>query len=170
MRVLVADDDPLSRTLVTSLLARAGFQVVVEDTGDDAFAALTAVDAPQLAVLDWVMPGRSGVDICRALRAARRERYTYIVMLTARDSRDERLECIDAGADDFLAKPIDQAELLARLRSGERVIGLENSLADRIAELNDALKQVKQLEGIITICMHCKRIAAGADGWQRLEG
>ena len=169
MRVLVADDEMISRTVLASVLTRAGYDVTAVDNGDDALAQLTSVDAPQLAVLDWMMPGKSGIDICRALRADRARRYTYVIVLTARDSRDDRVECIDAGADDFLPKPVDQAELFARLRSGERVVSLENSLAEKVNALEQALAQVKTLEGIITICMHCNRIAVGKDQWQRVE-
>lgn len=169
MRVVVADDELLSRTVLNAVLTGAGYQVVVTNNGDEAYGALAGTNAPQLAVLDWMMPGKSGLEVCRALRSDTAHRYTYIIVLTARDSRDERLEAIGAGADDFLAKPIDQAELLARLRSGERVIRLENSLAEKVEELARALKQVKHLEGIITICMHCRRIAVGKDEWLKLE-
>ena len=169
MKVLVADDEAMSRAVVTALLQKAGYQTVTVPDGDAALAALTVQDAPLLAVLDWVMPGRSGLEVCRALRTERRERYTYLVLLTAHGSRAERLQGMDAGADDFLTKPIDEAELLARLHSGERVLSLERSLAERITELQAALDQVKHLEGIITICMHCKRIASGPDEWQRVE-
>lgn len=169
MKVLIADDEQVSRTVLTAILKRAGYDVIEAVRGDEALAVLRSADGPQLAVLDWNMPGLSGVDVCRALRAESAARYRYLVILTAREGRAERLESLDAGADDFLNKPIDQAELLARLRSGERILRLENTLADRVDELDRAFKQVKQLEGLITICMHCKRIAAGADGWQRLE-
>ncbi len=169
MKVLIADDEQVSRAVLSAILTRAGYQVTVVERGDDALTTLRAHDGPQLAVLDWNMPGISGVGVCRALRADTSHRYRYLVILTAREGRAERLEGLDAGADDFLNKPIDQAELLARLRSGERIIQLENTLADRVDEIGRALGQVRQLEGLITICMHCKRIAAGTDGWQRLE-
>ncbi|MCC7071066.1 MAG: response regulator transcription factor [Deltaproteobacteria bacterium] len=169
MKVLIADDEQVSRAVLTAVVSRAGYEIVVVERGDAALATLRLTGGPQIAVLDWIMPGVSGVDVCRAVRADTSARYRYLIILTARDGRAERLEGMAAGADDFLTKPIDQAELLARLRSGERVIRLENALADRVNELRQALSQVRQLEGIITICMHCKRIATGTDGWQKLE-
>jgi DNA-binding response OmpR family regulator len=169
MKIVVADDEALSRMVLKGVLGNAGYDVVMTTDGDEALAALSAPDAPQLAVLDWMMPGKNGLDICRALRAQAGRRYTYVVMLTAKDRREERLEAISAGADDFLSKPIDQAELLARLRTGQRILRAEGALAEKVLELEQALHQVKHLEGIITICMHCRRIASGKDEWQKLE-
>ena len=122
--------------------------------------------AYDMVLLDVMMPGIDGIEVCRRIR---KKSQIPVVMLTAKDRREERLEAISAGADDFLSKPIDQAELLARLRTGQRILKAEGALAEKVLELEQALHQVKHLEGIITICMHCRRIASGKDEWQKLE-
>jgi two-component system cell cycle response regulator len=129
VKILIADDDAVSRRLLAGTLAQFGHEVVAVEDGDQAAAALLAPDAPQLAIIDWVMPGLDGLEVCRRLRQ-RPTPYTYIILLTSRDRRSDMLQALDAGADDFLSKPCDPLELRVRLRSGERVIALQAGLIE----------------------------------------
>jgi two-component system cell cycle response regulator len=127
MRILIADDDPVSRRLLEATLARLGHEVVAVADGTAATAALLSPDGPRLAVLDWMMPGADGLAVCRAIRH-RQAPYVYIILLTSHNRREDLVAGLDAEADDFLTKPLDVVELRARLRSGERVIGLQEGL------------------------------------------
>ncbi len=129
VRILIADDDPVSSLVLKTALVRFGHEVVQVADGTAAEAILQAADGPKFAILDWMMPGRDGLSVCRAVRQ-RPGAYVYIVLLTARDHRGDMLAGMDAGADDFLTKPLDVLDLRACLRSGERVIELQASLLE----------------------------------------
>lgn len=169
MRILIAEDDPISRRLLESTLIKSGFEVVVTEDGIDALAALQKEDAPPIAVLDWMMPGMDGVEVCRTLRETPNAVPTYIILLTAKDTRDDIVTGLDAGADDYIIKPFDRGELHARVRVGVRVVELQNNLAARILELEGALTEIKQLQGVLPICSYCKNIRDDQNYWQRVE-
>lgn len=128
MRILVAEDDPVSRRFLERRLAKWGYEVVGAEDGDEAWAALSAEDAPRLAILDWMMPGMDGLDICRALRADTRGPYTYVILVTGRDRREDVIEGLGAGADDYLTKPVDVEQLEVRLRAARRIVDLQEQL------------------------------------------
>ena len=134
MKILIADDDPVSRQMLQAMLERLGHAVTAVANGGDATAALLAEGGPPLAILDWMMPGVDGLEVCRRVRQ-RAAPYTYIILLTSRDRRADMLAGLDAGADDFLTKPCDAMELRIRLRSGERVIALQEHLLEAQAAL-----------------------------------
>jgi diguanylate cyclase (GGDEF)-like protein len=135
VKLLIADDDPLTcRTLENKLQAR-GYATTIAMNGPDAWQALQAEDAPRIAVLDWMMPGLSGIEICRRLRSATDVRYTYVVLATGRTAQEDLIDAFEAGADDYVKKPVQFAELEARLRTGIRVIELEQRLLAVQAEL-----------------------------------
>ncbi len=127
-RILVADDDPVSRRLLESKLKKWGYDVVTAERGEEAFDLLRADGGPQLAVLDWMMPGLDGLEICRRLRALHQEPYTYVILLTARAEREDLVHGMDAGADDYMVKPFHPEELEVRLRAGQRILGLQHDL------------------------------------------
>jgi diguanylate cyclase (GGDEF)-like protein len=129
MRILIADDDPISRRLLDGTLVRLGHEVLAVADGRAALAAVLAPDGPRLAILDWMMPNADGLEVCRRVRAEG-QHYIYVILLTSRDRREDRMAGLDAGADDFLTKPLDAVELRARLRSGERVVTLQQRLLD----------------------------------------
>jgi len=127
VRILIADDDQLSRRLLEATLKRLGHEPVMVTNGTDAEEQLLRPDGPRLAILDWDMPGADGLAVCRAVRL-RAHPYVYVVLLTARDRREDMLVALEADVDDFLTKPLNPGELQARLRSGERLLTLQENL------------------------------------------
>ena len=136
-RILVAEDDPVSRTLISSRLQKWGYNVVVTNDGAEAMAVLRGRDAPSLAILDWSMPGMDGLEICRRLREV--EKRVYIILLTAHGSKENMIEGLRAGADDYLVKPFHAEELQARILVGLRVMTSQGTLADRVQALEDSV-------------------------------
>jgi len=139
MRILIADDSIVSRHLLDATLRKWGYEVVVACDGNEAWELLQAEDAPKIAILDWMMPGMTGPDVCRRVRAAEKEKeiYTYIVLLTSKSQRQDLIEGMESGADDYLTKPFDQHELKVRLRPGTRIIELQQELISAREELRD---------------------------------
>lgn len=130
MRILIAEDDPVSRRLLEATLRRWGYDVVVTCDGEQALAVLTQPDAPNLAVIDWMMPGLDGPEVCQRVRAATVPggSYTYIILLTARGQKEDIVQGMDSGADDYITKPFDSGELQARLRAARRILDLQAEL------------------------------------------
>jgi two-component system cell cycle response regulator len=137
MRVLVADDDEIYRSLLATTLGRWGYEVTPVAGGEEALEHLAAEGAPTLAILDWMMPGLTGPEVCARLRARVAHRYTYVLLLTARDKREDLVQGLDAGADDYLTKPFDTSELRARLRAAERILALQEKLEKSRQELEE---------------------------------
>jgi len=127
MRILVADDDLVSSRILERALVRLGHETVVVSDGPEAISALLAPDCPRMAILDWMMPGADGLEVCRAIRE-KATHYGYLILLTARDRHEDLLAGLDSGADDFLTKPFDLNELRSRIRSGTRVLELQEGL------------------------------------------
>ena len=169
MRTLVAEDDPVSRRMVERELGRWGYDVVAVRDGEAALRELQRRDSPPLAVLNWMMPGMNGTDVCRKVRETTGPRFTYIILLTARDDKKDVVRGLRAGADDYITKPFDAGELRARVQVGERVIGLHSELAKRVGELEEALSRVKLLQGLLPICSYCKKIRDDMDYWQEVD-
>ena len=127
MRILVADDNPVFRSVLKAMLTHWGYEVVVVSDGEQAWTALQS-ESQHLAILDWMMPGLTGVEVCRLLRARRRSAYTYVLILTAKSSGEDLVAALEAGADDYVTKPFKSAELRVRLRAGRRILELEEKL------------------------------------------
>jgi sigma-B regulation protein RsbU (phosphoserine phosphatase) len=169
MKILVAEDHPDTCLLLETLLKGWGHEAVTTTDGAAAWDVLQRDDAPTLAILDWMMPGLDGREVCRRARGRTNPRPLYIILLTARTNRQDRIDGLDAGADDFVTKPFDPAELRARVSVGVRVVGLQLDLAARIVDLEGALARVDQLHGILPICSYCKKVRTESDSWQRVE-
>jgi diguanylate cyclase (GGDEF)-like protein len=127
-RILVAEDDPVSRRVLEAFLTKWGYEVILAANGTDALETLEKHDAPRLAVLDWMMPGLEGVQVCQRVREGATRPYTYMVLLTARGQKEDLLKGLDMGADDYLTKPFDAQELRARLHVGQRIVDLQDAL------------------------------------------
>jgi len=169
MKILVAEDQPDSRLLMETLLESWGHEAVTTTNGAAAWDLLQRENAPALAILDWMMPGLDGLEVCRRARARTKARPLYIILLTARTKRQDTIDGLGAGADDFVTKPFDPAELRARVSVGVRVVELQRELAARIADLEEALARVDQLHGILPICSYCKKVRNDTDSWQQVE-
>ena len=149
MRILIAEDDPVSSRLLTATLRKWGHEVVTTVNGLEAWAALQMPDAPRLAILDWMMPGIEGPEVCRRVRAKNQTAHIYLILLTALQNKEQRVEGLGAGADDYVSKPFDRHELQARLKVGERIVGLQSSLAQRVKELEAAIVDRQQAENAL---------------------
>jgi phosphoserine phosphatase RsbU/P len=169
LRILVAEDDPVSRHLLQRMLNRWGYTVESYADGTEAWQALQAMDVPPLVLLDWMMPGMDGVQVCRNLRQLTASPPTYIMLLTARGRSEDIVAGLCAGADDYITKPFDHEELRARVQVGVRVVELQRALAARVQELESALSRVKQLSGLLPICAYCKKIRNDQNYWQQVE-
>ena len=170
MRILIADDDRVARQILSQTLTRWGFHVTSVDDGVQAWEALKAAKESTLAILDWMMPGMSGIDVLRHVRLERPLANLYLILLTALESRRDVIAGLDAGADDYMVKPFDPEELRARVHVGMRILMLQERLADRVSELESALSKVKRLHGLLPICSYCKRIRGDNQYWQQVEG
>lgn len=139
MRILIADDSVVSRHLLDATLRRWGYDVVIACDGNEAWRILQADDAPKIAILDWMMPGITGPEVCRRVRANVKDKdlYTYILLLSSKSQREDLIEGMESGADDYLTKPFDQHELQVRLRPGLRIIELQHELITAREELRD---------------------------------
>src|SRR5450631_681674 len=158
MNVLIAEDDAPSRLMLQSLLTKWGYTVTSARDGDEAWRILCEPEHPHLIILDWMMPGVEGPEIVRRLRKRAPEIIYYAIIITSRNSENSVARALDSGADDFVGKPFDNDELRARVAVGYRMNCLQKSLSDHIQDLNQTLARMKQLEGIIPICMCCKKI------------
>lgn len=132
MKVLIAEDDPTSRRILEALLGRWGYEVVSACDGNEAWEILRAVDSPPLAVLDRMMPGLDGTEICQRVRTYETgtDRYTYLILLTVKGSKEDIVSGMEAGADDYVVKPFDEQELRVRTSAGRRVIELQAKLLE----------------------------------------
>src|ERR1051326_6112904 len=146
MKILIAEDDPISRRILTTNLKKWGHDVVVTHNGKDAWQALHSQGAPSLAILDRVMPDVAGIEICRQLRREKTDTRVHVILLTSLNRREDLLEGLEAGADDYLTKPLDTHELRARLQSAGRILELQESLRQRVHELEAAIAERKQAE------------------------
>ena len=169
MKVLIAEDEIVSRRLLESALPRWGYDVVTATDGEEAWTLLQEPDAPTIMVLDWLMPRLDGVEICRRIRAHPRLSSVYIILLTSRADVEDVVQGLEAGANDYITKPFDAAELRARMQVGVRVVKLQTMLAERVREVEDALSRVKQLQGLLPICSYCKKIRDDQNYWHQVE-
>ena len=142
--MVVAEDDPVSREILTTLLGKWGYHVIVANDGREAMEALRAQAEPVLAIVDWMMPGMEGTEICRRVREINKS--VYILLLTARSGKDRVVEGLKAGADDYLSKPFDKDELRARLSVGARILDLQEALSARVVELEAVLAENRTLK------------------------
>ena len=136
MRILIADDESMSRKLLQKTLERAGYEVTVVENGRLAADKLCPANGPRLALLDWVMPELDGPDVCREVRKRKEQSYVYMILLTSRESKEDVVAGLESGADDYLTKPFDPEELKARLRTGLRILDLE----DRLVQAREAMR------------------------------
>ena len=150
MRILIAEDDLISRRMLQSILSKLGYEVLAVGTGSEAWDILNSESAPQIAVLDWVMPGMHGTEVCSKVRQreAGIDHYTFIILLTAKTDKKDLITGMEAGADDYVLKPFDPHELAVRIRAGQRIIELQNQLRDAKEKLI-ILSRTDSLTGVL---------------------
>jgi len=169
VRVLVADDDPLARRLLEVTLTRSGYEVLAVADGVKAWDVLCGQDSPTLALLDWMMPGLTGVDVCRKVREAAPSGPIYLILVTSKGRTEDVVSALRTGADDYITKPFEIEELRARLAVGERLVTLQQQLAERVRALEEALAHVHQLQGLIPICAWCGQVRSDGNYWEQVE-
>ena len=169
MKILIAEDDGVLRKLMEARLKKWDYASVSVADGNEAWQVLQQPSPPSMAILDWMMPGMNGLEICRRIRANSTLSGLYIVLVTARESSEDVIAGFDAGADDYLVKPVNREQLQARIRVGERIINLQAKLAQRIRELEQTMDHVKMLQGLLPICSYCKNIRSDNQSWYELE-
>jgi DNA-binding response OmpR family regulator len=155
VRILIADDDRMSAMMLSRSLERWGFEVVVARDGASAWEHIIGGSPPALAIVDWMMPGIDGIELCRRTREAALQTPVYVILLTSRSSRQDLVAGLEAGADDYLTKPFDPDELRARIRVGQRTLAL--------------IANIKRLSGLLPICSYCKRIRSDQNYWEQVE-
>jgi phosphoserine phosphatase RsbU/P len=169
MRILIAEDDFTSRAILAGVLKKYGHEIVATENGMEAWSAMQQPNAPQLAILDWMMPEMDGPEVVRRIRALQTDRPPYIIMLTAKGEKADIIAGLEAGANDYLAKPFDPGELRARVEVGRRMVEMQEALATKIEELHQAFDQIKTLRGIVPICANCKKIRDDQGYWNQVE-
>lgn len=169
MNILIAEDDFTSRLMLQVILENWKYNVVSVVDGDEAWDILKQPDAPQIAILDWEMPELDGVEVCKRVRELERDNPIYIIMLTGRDSKEDIIRGFDAGADDYVTKPFNENELMARIRVAERIVTIQGSLNDTVEELRQAIEYMKTLKGVISVCDTCYKIKNQENEWQELK-
>jgi sigma-B regulation protein RsbU (phosphoserine phosphatase) len=155
MRILIADDDRMSTLMLGQTLKNWGFEVVVAHDGTAAWECIAGETPPSLAIVDWMMPGVDGIELCRRIRETPPRSPVYVILLTARNSRQDLVVGLEAGADDYLTKPFEPDELRARIHVGHRTLAL--------------MANIKRLSGLLPICSYCKRIRSDDDYWTQVE-
>jgi phosphoserine phosphatase RsbU/P len=155
VRILIADDDRMSTMMLGRTLEQWGFEVIEVHDGVAAWESISGATPPALAIFDWMMPGLDGIELCRRIRATELRAPVYVILLTARTSRQDLVAGLEAGADDYLTKPFDPDELRARIHVGQRTL--------------DLMANIKRLTGLLPICSYCKRIRTDTDYWEQVE-
>lgn len=169
MHILIAEDDNISRRILETILTKWNYTFISACDGNQAWEYLQSENSPRLAILDWMMPGMNGVEICRNIQNQKLPNPPYLILLTARDEKSDIVEGLEAGANDYITKPFNPEELLARINVGRRVLELQAIMTGQIEELTGAISHIKRLQGILPICMYCKKIRNDRESWERLE-
>jgi DNA-binding response OmpR family regulator len=170
LKILIAEDDRASLHKLETVLTKWGYKLVSCSEGKQAWEGLQGTQTPKLAILDSIMPEMDGIEICRRLRKIDTHNPVYVILLTSQHEKEHIVEGLDAGANDYIVKPFESTELHARIRVGTRMLQLQEELSNRIKDLQDSIKHIKTLQGILPICSYCKRIRDDSNYWQEVEG
>ena len=169
MTVLLADDNTTNRDLLRVIFSRQGYDLMEAANGVEALDILEKTPVPIVGLIDWEMPQMEGIEVCRRVRAHKSPAPRFLILVTIRDSKRDVVTGLSAGANDYVTKPFDKTELLARVKIGAQVVELEQTLTQRVEELADALAKVKQLGGLLPICSYCKKIRDDRNYWRQVE-
>jgi sigma-B regulation protein RsbU (phosphoserine phosphatase) len=169
MKILIAEDDPVSCRILELTLVAWGHEVSVARDGRAAWDVLRRADSPPLAILDIMMPEMDGCEVCRKVRELSVVIPPYLILLTAMTAKADVVRGIKSGANDYLTKPFHREELKVRVEVGIQMLELQRVLAGRVKELEEALSQVKQLQGLLPICSYCKKVRDDQNYWQKVD-
>ncbi len=169
MKLLIVEDDITSRLMLRGILARNGYNVVEAADGEEAMKIMDSSDSPMLAVIDWVMPVMDGITLCQKIRKKKQKNPPYLIILTARNEHKDIVVGLEAGANDYISKPYNPDEILARIAVGRRMIELQCELTARVHELESAQKYIEELHGVLPICSHCHKVSLDRNSWKKLE-
>lgn len=167
--ILFIEDDPVSVAVTETALKKWGYRVHTAESAEAAWEYLKSSPKPSMMIVDWQLPGISGPEFCQQVRDNACLKDVYIMMLTSSAGRKNMLTGLQAGADDYLEKPVDANFLEARVKVGERIVNLQADLEGKVNELQEALNNVKELRGLLPICSYCKKIRNDGNYWERLE-
>ncbi len=165
VRVLIAEDEEITRAKLEALIDKLGHDWTSAEDGSNAWDLVLAEPFDAI-VSDWMMPKIDGVELCRRVKAMGERPFCHVLLVTSKGESADLVEGIMAGADDFIAKPVDADVLRARLHAAERMVNLERTLAKRIRQLEAARTEVQTLRGLLPVCMYCKNVRQGDDMWQ----
>jgi phosphoserine phosphatase RsbU/P len=158
MKLLIAEDDAFFRKLLEQILA-PDFELVLAENGEKAWAELQKTDGPRLAILDWLMPGMTGPQVCREVRQSPHLCSMYLIILTAKNSVADVVSGLRAGADDYVTKPFEPRALRARVKLGERIISLQESLNRQLAAVREYQLRETHLQQFLAICSRCRKLS-----------
>lgn len=169
MKLLIAEDEYTTRLTVQVILEQWGYRVDSVEDGDAAWKLLKNPEGPQIAILDWEMPGIDGVELCNKVKTLDRDTPVYVIMLTGRDAQNDILKGFDAGADDYMTKPFDENELRARVRVAERLVSIQEELAISNNELRAVLNHVEMLQSNLPLCTSCMCVQDYDNSWRSIQ-
>jgi len=169
LTVLVADDLESNRRLIRASIKSEGYNIVEVTNGQEALEFLEKVTVPVVGLVDWEMPELDGLTVCKRARKREFSPPSFLILVTIRDSQADIIAGLQQGANDYIIKPFDYAELLARVKIGAQIVNLQQTLMDQAQELRDALNQIKILTGILPICSYCSKIRDDKNNWEKLD-
>lgn len=169
MTILIAEDDPPSLALLERTLHSRGHETIAVSDGTAALSAFLQPDAPTFAILDWNMPGLTGLEVCQQIRNIPSPIPVYIILLTAEIESGHIVKALEEGANDYITKPFHRNELLARVQVGVRTIELHKELVSRVKELEEAAKRERRLHELLPMCAWCRKIRNDDNYWNDLE-
>ena len=169
MTVLVADDLESNRRLIRASIKSEPYDLVEVTNGRDALEFLLNATGPVVGLIDWEMPEFDGLTVCKRARERENPPPLFLILITIRDSREDVLAGLQQGANDYITKPFDYAELLARVKIAAQIVNLQQTLTDQAEQLRDALTEIKVLTGLLPICSYCAKIRDDKNNWEKLE-
>ena len=168
MNILIAEDDPISCGILKKNLEKSDHEVITSANGKEAWELFQENDI-SFVISDWMMPEMDGLELCSHIRSVKDHRYVYMILLTVKSKKEDLVMGMEAGADDFITKPYNIAELTVKVRAGERILQLEKNLASKIKSLEKSIEHINKLHGLLQICCYCKKIRDDKNYWHQVE-
>jgi DNA-binding response OmpR family regulator len=169
VRILIAEDDRAAARVLEVALMKWGHEVVVVRDGKEALEVLLGDDPPRVSLIDWMMPGVDGIEVCQRVVEAGRPEPRHLIILSARRHKSDIVTGLEAGASDDLTKPVDLGELRARIEVGRRIVELQSDLRERVRELEEAKGHIRELHTILPVCSHCRKIRDDEGDWHQMD-